>query len=240
MTRIFVKGSLDVGNKYLPTKEERHYLQNVLRVVTGDRVILVDEDGCEFEAEAKIAGRKDLAILVSKKLPARKTANFQIHLFVGLLKGKKMERVIRDASGLGVTSLTPFVSSRVIHRGLSGKNLERMSKISAEEGKISRTNRILEVFPPLDFSDALDSTEGEKLIFWEEGGKDFKNHLSGKKTRTEKISIFIGPEGGFSTEEIKRAEKLGFTVISLGDRILRAEVAPMVVTSIIQYEWGGF
>jgi 16S rRNA (uracil1498-N3)-methyltransferase len=239
MTRLFAKGRLKVGNEYIPTKEERHYLQNVLRIVNGDRVTLVDEYGGEFEAEAKIAGRKKLAILVSKKIPVHKTANFQVHLFVGLLKGKKMERVIRDASGLGVISFTPFVSSRAIHRELSIKNLERMRKIATEEGKISRRNRILEVFPPLDYPDALDSSEGEKLIFWEEGGKDLKRHLSGKKTRKKKISIFTGPEGGFSTEEIKRAEKLDFTVLSLGNRILRAEVAPTIVTSIIQYEWGG-
>ena len=240
MTRLFVKGSLRVGDKYSPTRGERHYLKNVLRVKTGEKVILIDEKGGEFEAEAKISGRKELTILVTKKLPARETAKFQLHLYVGLLKGKKMERQVRDASGLGVTSLTFFVSSRAIQRDLSAKNLDRMRKIAAEEGRVSRTNRVMEVFPPLDYPDALDSAEGEKLIFWEEGGKDLKDHLSAKKARPKKISIFTGPEGGFSTEEIEMAKNHGFTVLGLGDRILRAEVAPIVITSIIQYEWKGF
>lgn len=240
MTRLFVKGTLRVGDEYSPTREERHYLKNVLRVITGERVILIDEKGGEFEAEAGISGRKELNILVTKKLPAREAAKFQIHLYVGLLKGKKMERQVRDASGLGVLSITPFVSSRAIQRELSAKSLDRMRKIAAEEGRVSRTNRVMEVFPPLDYSDALNSAEGEKLIFWEEGGKDLKDHLSVKKTWPKKIFIFTGPEGGFSTEEIERAKNLGFTVLSLGDRILRAEVAPIVVTSIVQYEWEGF
>jgi 16S rRNA (uracil1498-N3)-methyltransferase len=239
MTRLFVKGRLDVGDEYSPTKEERHYLKNVLRVTTGEKVVLIDEDGGEFEAEAKITGRRELVVTISKKLPIRETAKFQIHLYVGLLKGKKMERVVRDASELGVMSLTPFVSSRAIQRDLGTKSLDRMRKIAAEEGKVSRTNRIMEISFPLDFSDALNSADGEKLIFWEEGGKDLKRYLSDKKTRPKKVSIFIGPEGGFSTEEIKSAKDSGFTVLGLGDRILRAEVAPIVVTSIIQYEWGG-
>jgi 16S rRNA (uracil1498-N3)-methyltransferase len=238
MTRLFAEGKLRAGDVYIPEREQQHYLRDVLRLHGGDRVIVVDGEGSEFDALIQRRGRSKIHIEIERALSKEGAAVLRIHLLVGLVKGKKIERVIRDATELGVESITPFISERTVARDVSVAKVERLHKIAREEARLSGRTRMPRIFPPVPLSLAVEGVEGEKLIFWEGGGRGVREYLRNRESVPDAVSICTGPEGGFSDREIKRAEENGFTVLDLGTRILRAEVAPAVATVLVQYEWG--
>ena len=96
MSRLFVKGRLSEGERASLESAQAHYLRHVLRLGAGDRVLLVDEEGSEFEA--RLAGGQGSALVadVLQKLAPRPQPTLFVHLYAGLMKGKKMERLVRD------------------------------------------------------------------------------------------------------------------------------------------------
>ncbi|MBN1573740.1 MAG: 16S rRNA (uracil(1498)-N(3))-methyltransferase [Deltaproteobacteria bacterium] len=242
MTRLIIKESVKEGQRISVKREERHYLVDVLRLGKGGGVRVVDGEGNEFSAviEGIYADAVELGIV--EKLPDHGESPLSVRLYVGLLKGRKMERVVTDGVELGVVSITPFISSRTVPKGLSDSKLLRLKKISREQSRLSMRRVVPEVFQPVSFYSAIDKAEGERLIFYEgEGEVKWRGFPSGEsrgKNPPEVVSLFTGPEGGFSREEIESALSSGFRVVGLGTRILRAETAPGIASAIVQYEWG--
>ncbi len=238
MSRLFVKGRLSEGERASLESAQAHYLRHVLRLGAGDRVLLVDEEGSEFEA--RLAGGQGSALVadVLQKLAPRPQPTLFVHLYAGLMKGKKMERLVRDATDLGVHSLTPFVSSRTIPKDIGDMKLERMNKITLEESRLSGRNRPLLIRPPVPFSEAVRSDADLSLILWEQEATDIRDVVRARPAAPGSVSIYTGPEGGFSADEAAMAGRAGLVSVGLGRRIIRAETAPLVAAVIVQYEWG--
>jgi 16S rRNA (uracil1498-N3)-methyltransferase len=238
MNRIFVEGRLSIGQRTPVEPPQIHYLKHVLRLTTGDRIVVVDEAGDEFRALIASCRRDDIALDIIEKLSPRPRPTLAIRLFAGLMKGKKMERLVRDAAALGIESLTPFVSSRTIPKDIGDMKLERMKKIALEESRLSLRNRPLLVCPPVTFAEAVSSSADLSLLLWEEETGDIRDALRARSTAPTTVWLYTGPEGGFSAEEAALAIAAGLVPVGLGRRIIRAETAPLVAAAIIQYEWG--
>ncbi len=238
MNRIFVETTLSVGTDAVLAPDRAHHLGNVLRLSEGDAVILVDETGHEFRA--RIAKRRggEMTVSVVEALGPRPGPVLSIRLFAGLMKGNKMERLVRDAAALGIESVTPFVSSRTIPRDIGDMKLERMKKIALEESRLAGRNRPLLVLPPVAFAEAVHSAAGLSLFVWEEETADIRDALAAGEAISGGVSLYTGPEGGFSREEAATAIEAGLVPVGLGPRIIRAETAPLVAAVIVQYEWG--
>jgi 16S rRNA (uracil1498-N3)-methyltransferase len=155
-----------------------------------------------------------------------------------------MDQVIEKTSELGVHSIHPFASERTVVK-LDGRKAEervrRWQDISHSATTQSDGRVPAEIDTLLSFTDLIMKYQKEsalKIIFWEdEEGKDLKGLLGESSPMTEAIGM-VGPEGGFTREEIRMAEQAGFISVSLGQRVLRAETAAITMTAIIQYEWG--
>ena len=238
MNRLFTKARVSIGGVLPLEPKQTHYLRNVLRLSADDEVIVADETGREFRARVARDSGKAMTLVVDEELERRPAPKLSIHLFAGLMKGKKMERLVRDATDLGVSSLTPFVSSRTVPRDIGEMKLERMNTIAVEEARLSGRNRPLVVHPSLPFSEAVRSGAELSLILWEEETTDIRRILRGWPTAPATVSIYTGPEGGFSAEESAEASRAGAVPVGLGRRIIRAETAPLVAAAIVQYEWG--
>ncbi len=238
MTRLFILGRLKEGQKVSVAKQDRHYLLNVLRLGLGGDVKVVDDDGNEFSAAICNIIQDGVELEIIEKLATREQSPLSIHLYVGLLKGKKMERVVTDAVELGVASITPFISSRTVPTKIGNERLLRLRKISKEQSRLSMRTVIPEVFPLVSYSAAVAGAKGEKLVFFEGKKGGFTKEKIAGKPFTHVVSLFTGPEGGFSDEEIRLAINSGFCVAGLGGRLRRAETAPCVAVAIVQYQWG--
>lgn len=238
MRRIFVDGRLSPGDSVPMTPAEAHHLKNVARLSTGEFVILVDETGREFRSRIAAGKGRDVTLAVIEEIGTSPRPGLSIRVFAGLMKGKKMERLVRDAAALGVESVTPFISSRTVPKDIGDMKLERMKKIAVEESGLSGRNRPLAVHPPVPFSDAVRSAADLSLFVWEQETADIREVVRSRQAAPGTVGIFTGPEGGFSAEEAGTAAAAGLVSVGLGRRIIRAETAPLVAAVIVQYEWG--
>ncbi len=230
------KGVIKVGGS-----EARH-IRRVLRLKTGDEVILFNGSTQQYLGTIIEEHSNSVSIQIQNILPSQGESSLEVTLAQSLLKGEKMDYLIQKATELGVKRVIPFLSSRSIphlDKSQKAKRHQRWGRIAIEASKQCGRGGIPSIEPIQDYSCLLRSapTEALRLLLWEKEGMRLKEVLRGLKERKE-IFFVVGPEGGFSKEEVTQAEEFGFTPVFLGERILRAETVSLCILSILQYEWG--
>jgi 16S rRNA (uracil1498-N3)-methyltransferase len=246
MRRFFVERLASNEKIVLITGKELHHLKDVLRLQNGDSVIVFDGKGREFAGSIKTVSKNEARIAIEKQLEALRESPFEIILAQGIAKSEKMEIIIQKATELGVSRIIPFIVSRVVPRTASEqitKKTQRWQSIALEAAKQCGRNVIPKIEEPKTFPEVLKGwDEYTKIIPWEgvpTQSMGTRNNLKDiLKMRSSGCIVLIGPEGGFSDEEVAEAKKAGFMPVTLGPRILRTETAAISIAAIIQYELG--
>ena len=222
--------------------DEVKHIRKVLRLKAGDEILVFDGSGKEFEGTIVEEGRSSVMVKVQDIFSSKGDSSLEVTLAQSLLKGEKMDYLIQKATELGVKEIIPFFSSRsvpLLEKSRRPNRHHRWGKIAVEASKQCGRGVVPKIESLQDYSGMLRaaSTDHLRLILWEGGGIKLKEVLesSGEKT---KIFFVIGPEGGFSPDEVDKAKRAGFVAVTLGKRILRAETASLCLLSILQYEWG--
>ena len=235
---------METGDLIELTDEDYRYIKNVLRLRPGEAIALFGYRGHEYQALIhEIAGGKVLVKIAGvQTLPE---SNIQITLAQALPKGDKMDFIVQKATELGVNGIIPFHSSRSIPKLLESKALERVKrwrKIALEAARQSGRGDIPEIEEITTYPELLKRTDrkGLNLIFWEaESGCGIKQILRNEQNaEPNNFFIAVGPEGGFSGEEVQAAITAGMTSVSLGKQVLKVETASLAILAIIQYERG--
>ena len=246
MPRIYFHGGPGKGEKCDLGRKNLRYVKSVLRMKRGEHLILFDGAGWEYETVIKDFFADGINIEVLGKKRIQDDAP-RIALFQALPKANKMDSIVRKATELGASKIIPFQSARSIPRLTADKARARVSRwrnIATEAARQCGRSDIPDVCDVLSFNEMLATAEGGalKIIFWEEESeRGAKEVLRDKSCEGAKdISVIVGPEGGFSREEVERAVKKGFISVSLGKNILKVETAAVTILSIIQYELGIF
>lgn len=221
--------------------DEFTHLKRVLRLKQGDPVAVFDGRGLEVTGRIALMEAGHAIVSVEGTSTDRLESRRSVRLLQGLLKSDKPEFVIQKATELGVAAITFFTTSRTIPLSNGSKTKgARWRKAAIEAAKQCGRTRLPELTPVTALKDAVTGcTEGIRLILREGDGKtvSIKDALKDAGSDSQ-IAVAIGPEGGFSTEDIAVAEEAGFIAVSLGPRILRAETAAIAALAIIQYEAG--
>ena len=227
-------------------KEYFTYIKDVLRLKKGDKLTLFDGVGHEYKAVIRDFYSHNVCLdIIGKetiKLPAT-----HITLAQSLPKGSKMDFIVQKSTELGANRIVPFVSSRSIPR-LTGTRATgkaaRWRKIAIEASRQCGRGNVPEVSEIVSFDKMLSMPDGHNLrvILWEAEPKlGIREILTDEKhAGADSFFVVIGPEGGFSWEEIEKARQGGFISASMGRLILRTETAPLAILSILQYETGVF
>ncbi|MEH2048294.1 16S rRNA (uracil(1498)-N(3))-methyltransferase [Nostoc sp.] len=234
LQRIAIAPSQLQQGQILLTKEQQHYLGRVLRLREGDRFIAMDGQGKWWLAQLIGEQAQVLeALLVETELP------IAITLMVALPKGNGFDEVVRCCTELGVTCIAPVLSDRTLLHP-SPQKLERWRRIAAEAAEQSERSFVPTILEPVAFNTAITANQTSHRYICEARGEfpHLKHCLQHKGQMTndkeqETIVIAIGPEGGWTIQEIENAESAGFQPVSLGRRILRAVTAPVVALSLI-------
>ncbi len=245
MHRFFVPSEVIEGTEIFFPSELVQQLGRVLRLREGDRVIVLDNSGMEYEVQLHTFTKRSVQGTVQEARPNRNEPRTLLTLYMALLKGKKMDIVFQKGTELGVSRFVPIVTERSVMNSvdsLSDAKLDRWEAIVREAAEQSGRGRLPEVSEPLRFDVALDKvqrSEGLSLIPWEEGGQSLRGILApGNGTPPTEVNLFIGPEGGFEEEEVRNAQAHGALPVTLGPRILRAETAALAAAAAIFYELG--
>ena len=230
--RFFVEQIAD--DMTLSAEESRH-VKNVLRLTEGDEVTLFDGSGREYSAVVDHVARDAVHVHVVREAVSDREPGIRVTLLVGALKGDKTELVVQKATELGVMRIGVF-SSRYCAAYMNENKLERLRRVAREAAKQCLRATVPEVVYYGTLEEALRAGEGcrHKLFaceFLPAGGE-------GLGVLQESVCAVVGSEGGFSEEEYEAARQLGYTGISLGRRILRAETAAIALTSVIMYAAG--
>ncbi|MCX5842855.1 MAG: 16S rRNA (uracil(1498)-N(3))-methyltransferase [Deltaproteobacteria bacterium] len=246
MPRIFFPGSVREGELCDLGEQTLRYIKSVLRMKKGEGLILFDGAGWEYEAAIKtfLDDRVSIEVLKKNRIPEKAV---KISLFQALPKATKMDFIVQKATELGADRIISFQSARTVPRLSQDKargKISRWRSIAQEASRQCGRADIPEIRGIVSFEEMLACSEGQslKIILWEEESKrNIKEILRDEKyAGANDISVVIGPEGGFSREEIERAADKGFISATMGKNILKVETAVLAILSIIQYEKGIF
>jgi 16S rRNA (uracil1498-N3)-methyltransferase len=244
--RIYFPGVTEKDEIFDLGGENLRYVKSVLRMKKGDHLVLFDGAGWEYETVIKNFSADGIKVEILGKKRIQDESP-RITVLQALPKANKMDSIVRKATELGVRRIIPFRSARSVPQLTADKAHARVSRwrsIATEAARQCGRADIPEVDDVLSFEQMLASGQGEtlKIIFWEEESeRGIKKILRDNRYKGARdITVMIGPEGGFSREEVASAVKGGFISVSLGRNVLKVETAAVTVLSIIQYELGIF
>ena len=222
--------------------EEAKHVLRVLRLGPGDRIVLFDNSGWEYEAQitGRQSGQVFYEVLEKKWVP--RESPLRITLAVPLIRPQPLEWIFQKGTELGVHSFCPYYS-RYSGRNFSSQEWEgkqeRWKRIITEAAKQCGRNRLPELIAPCSFDQVLETGDPALRILPYEGETVYTlKEIADRYPETGRVMACIGPEGGFSPEEVRRAKEKNFFTISLGPRILRAETAVLTLIGLLQYLWG--
>ena len=237
--RVYIPMSL-VENRYLALPPEVvNYLGTVLRLSAGHKIKLFNENDGEFLSTVVRQERRKLEVEVGEKVSAREELELKIHLFLCFSKGDRMDYAVQKATELGVSEITPVFSENCdvkLKPDRAENKLRHFRKVAIGACEQSGRVGIPIINRTVNFSDVWRKDSGQAVtrIILEPGGDKVFSDFSDLK----RVEILVGPEGGLSKDELSEAKLLGASLLSLGSRILRAETAPVVALSLLQYLHG--
>ncbi len=234
--RFFVKSDIKLSQIVLLQKEQNLHLAKVLRKKEGDLITLFNGMGPEYSGKILKTSSERTEILITSLSLETRTPEIKIHLGLCILKKDAMNRSISRCTELGVNEITPIISEFcAVPEKLIEKRLINWQKIAISASEQCGLNLIPHINPVCRMREWIFKTDGEKLMALQSGNKLENNFFE-----SNSASLLIGPEGGFSPDEIKYTNNDHVKKISLGKRTLRAETAPIVAISLIHRISGEF
>ena len=223
------------------TADEARHLREVLRLKKGDAVYVFNGAGREFRCLVQNARRDSAELTIDSELRPKPESQLELKLGVALLKGEKFDLVVQKATELGVNKIEPMITRhadiQLRDESDASKRVTRWQRIALEAAKQSGRAVVPEVGIPVSFESYLEGTKDAELclMFSERDGGGLWL-ISGRAPRS--VAAVVGSEGGWSKEEIESARAHEFHVITLGERILRAETAGITATALLQHLFG--
>lgn len=244
MAKFFVNAEDVYENEIHIKGTDVNHIKNVLRLPVGKEILINNRQGKDYKCIIKLIDTDLVTADIIDELEETTEPAVRTFLFQSLIKGEKMEFVIQKAIEIGVTAIIPIITERCIVKLESDKKTknkcERWQKIAESAAKQSKRGIVPEIMWPMTFKEALqyakEHLEVSCIPFENEHAHHIKAYL--RNCKAESIGIFIGPEGGFTDEEIHLASDWDVSSITLGKRILRSETAGLVTLANIMYEMG--
>jgi 16S rRNA (uracil1498-N3)-methyltransferase len=238
MRTFFIEPSCISGNLAHIKGTEATHLSKVLRVSLGQKIELFDGTGRVHSAEIIDISKKHIKALISTTRNSVNKPPF-LHIGQAVIKKKQMDLVIQKCTELGIESFQPFISGHCSPTYNPGTQEDRWQKIALEACKQCKRPAPPQINQVTDFNSLLTNSHKyeHKIILWE---KEQNNNLQPFPPNAAPNSVYllVGPEGGFTEQEICQAKSSGFKTVSLGHRILRAETAAIAATTLFQYLLG--
>lgn len=222
--------------------DEAHHLLHVLRLRAGDEIAVFDGRGAERRARVESAGRRGARVRLLEPIASAAESRVSLTLAQAALKGDKMDAVVRDATMLGIAAVQPIVTQRTAARAEAVRGdraRERWRRVAVASAKQCRRAVVPDVLPGADFEDWIETgPQGGYILVEPAAGVDAVtlDALTARETPT-KTTLIVGPEGGWEASEIGAARDARYIPLTLGERTLRADAAPIVAIAALRALW---
>jgi 16S rRNA (uracil1498-N3)-methyltransferase len=247
LPRFFAPDLQPTQSRISLSPEESAHLTRVLRLRVGARVLIFDGRGNQHVASVASINKSDVEVNVLEPFPAAPEARIPVVLAQAVLKGDRMEAVIRDATMMGVAAVRPVITQRtVVPRSAADQPgvQTRWHRVAVSSAKQCGRAVVPRIEPVSAFEVLIeDASIATKLILVEPATGIAASATASDGTgviddvRPESAMVLIGPEGGWTEEEVQRALAAGFRPLSLGARTLRAESAPLAALAVLSWAW---
>lgn len=222
------------------TGSDARHIYKVLRMSIGESLVVCDLKGYDYYCKIKSIRNDKVILKIEKKLLSKTEPNVKIHLFQGVPKSDKFEFITQKAVEIGVDKITPVIMNRcvsIIDEKNKKKKLERYNRIAFEAAKQSNRSKLPIVNNFVSYGEAINQMKAAdlSLLFYEKSDLSLSSVLPDIKPKN--INIMIGPEGGFENFEIEIAKLAGLNIVSMGNRILRCETAPIYALSVLMFKF---
>ena len=215
---------------------QAHQIRDVLRLRAGEEITALDNSGGAFRVVLEKVGDQ-VSGSVIERIELESEPHVRIVLCQALLKADKMEWVLQKGTEIGIAEFIPIVTERSVSHHVSESKEKRWRKILTESSEQARRAKIPLLGDTMGLGDAIEQAKGSLILVPFEGEHTVK--LSRVlEAHPSKVTIFIGPEGGFTGNEIDQARVAGAQTITLGPRILRSETAGLFTASAILFAFG--
>jgi len=212
----------------------------------GESIIVLDDSGWETEVKlTEVSGDYTEGEVLRRSL-ALGEPKVKVTIYQGLLKADKFEYILQKGTELGMTAFVPLITKRCVVNNLDaeGSKFHRWQQIIREAAEQSGRGRLPRLLPATLFESACENVSGLAVMPWEgEKRRSIRQTLSQAfqskgEEKPFQVNLFLGPEGGFTNEEVDIARGHGFKIVSLGPRILRSDTAATACATIVLYEAG--
>jgi 16S rRNA (uracil1498-N3)-methyltransferase len=238
--RFYAPPETFTGNLVMLDEEEAHHARSVLRLREGDDASVFDGAGREFSATLTEISKKRVMLTLGEELGGGLESPLSLTLAAALLKADKFEWVIQKAVELGVNRIVPLVTEHTevgAVRGASDNRLVRWRRIALDATKQCGRRVLMKLDDPVTFGAALAADDSVARVFFAERGA---GGWRDGEVRPKSATAYVGPEGGWADREAREAGEKGCRLVTLGPRILRAETASVVASTLLQASWGDF
>ena len=237
ITRLYTAQDLSVGETINLSPEKSHRLINVLRIRKNQQIACFDGLGNEFEGIISDISRKNCKLVIGDQTQKEVPRLAPLHLGMAWLKGSSMDLVVQKATELGVSDFWPILATRCnvrINPKRTANKLDHWQKIAIHAAEQSQQLFVPKIHGPVELEEFISEHKEIYTIFLHQTGALITPDL-----QYQSLSIIVGPEGGWSEQEVSLAKTLGANINGLGQRILRAETAPLAVIASVHQMWGG-
>ena len=240
MNRFYVPFHAGLKNLWIDSSESHHII-HVKRLKIGDSIIVFNGTGDEFEAKIEDIEDNRVNVRINQQKTISKENIVEIDIAFAIPKGKRSHLLIQKCTELGVHKLIPinYARSVVKLKDDCSVKIEKWQKIAIEASKQCGRNTITEIGNVVDFDNILNTSDSYDLPLFacsQSDSDNLKNTLQ-EHPKPNNILSFIGPEGGFTTNEIEMAKRAGCKFVSLASQILRVETAAIAVSAILSYHY---
>lgn len=245
MYKFFVKEDSINENEINILNDDVKHIRSVLRLPINEKIEICNIDNSiNYLCKIIAIDSECVKCEIIEKVQESNETKLYLHVFQGIPKAEKMENIIQKVTEIGVSEITPVEMLRCIVKldDKAKKNkIERWQKIAESAAKQSKRDKIPKVNYPISLKKIYEKINEYDIVivaYEEEKNNSIKQQLEKIKNKEDlKIAIIVGPEGGIDKKEIEELEKNNVKTVTLGKRILRTETAPIVLSSIIMYEF---
>lgn len=245
MYKFFVTDNQIKDNYIDIIKDDVNHIKNVLRLGIDEEIqVCVINNSINYLCKIVELDNKFVRCKILNKLESTSEPKTYLHVFQGLPKAEKMETIIQKCTELGVSEITPVAMKRCVVKlddKTGVKKVQRWQKIAEVAAKQSKRDKIPTVNLPINIKNLYEKIVNYDIVlvaYENEEDISIKKILQDvEKKENLKVAVIVGPEGGIEDKEIEELKSVGAKVVTLGKRILRTETAPIVLASVIMYEF---